>query len=101
MADTLGWRLKLGVLVPSTNTSVQPERRSAKEAKQAKEAASRVVQRCRSGACERGLHFPAPQMTADLLSQRRERKAGRSPSGTAFFASFASFAPLASADMAW
>lgn len=25
MADTLGWRLKLGVLVPSTNTSVQPE----------------------------------------------------------------------------
>ena len=25
MADTLGWRLKLGVLVPSTNTAVQPE----------------------------------------------------------------------------
>ena len=25
MADTLGWRLKLGALVPSTNTSVQPE----------------------------------------------------------------------------
>lgn len=25
MVDTLGWRLKLGVLVPSTNTSVQPE----------------------------------------------------------------------------
>jgi maleate isomerase len=25
VADTLGWRLKLGVLVPSTNTSVQPE----------------------------------------------------------------------------
>ena len=25
MADTFGWRLKLGVLVPSTNTSVQPE----------------------------------------------------------------------------
>ncbi|TDH58025.1 arylmalonate decarboxylase [Dankookia rubra] len=25
MADTLGWRMKLGVLVPSTNTSVQPE----------------------------------------------------------------------------
>jgi maleate isomerase len=25
MADTQGWRLKLGVLVPSTNTSVQPE----------------------------------------------------------------------------
>lgn len=25
MTDTLGWRLKLGVLVPSTNTSVQPE----------------------------------------------------------------------------
>src|SRR4051794_31134635 len=23
--DTLGWRLKIGVLVPSTNTSVQPE----------------------------------------------------------------------------
>jgi len=25
MPDTLGWRLKLGVLLPSTNTSVQPE----------------------------------------------------------------------------
>lgn len=25
MADTLGWRMKLGVLVPSTNTAVQPE----------------------------------------------------------------------------
>src|SRR4051812_23312919 len=25
MMDTLGWRMKLGVLVPSTNTSVQPE----------------------------------------------------------------------------
>ena len=25
MADTYGWRLKFGVLVPSTNTSVQPE----------------------------------------------------------------------------
>jgi maleate isomerase len=25
MVDTLGWRLKIGVLVPSTNTSVQPE----------------------------------------------------------------------------
>ena len=25
MMDTLGWRLKLGVLVPSTNSSVQPE----------------------------------------------------------------------------
>jgi maleate isomerase len=25
VADTLGWQLKLGVLVPSTNTSVQPE----------------------------------------------------------------------------
>src|SRR3954468_16500593 len=25
MVDTLGWRMKLGVLVPSTNTSVQPE----------------------------------------------------------------------------
>jgi len=25
MTDILGWRLKLGVLVPSTNTSVQPE----------------------------------------------------------------------------
>src|SRR5918993_3867809 len=25
VADTLGWRLKIGVLVPSTNTSVQPE----------------------------------------------------------------------------
>jgi maleate isomerase len=25
MADTLGWRMKLRVLVPSTNTSVQPE----------------------------------------------------------------------------
>jgi maleate isomerase len=25
VADTLGWRLKLGVLVPSTNTAVQPE----------------------------------------------------------------------------
>jgi maleate isomerase len=25
MVDTLGWRLKLGVLVPSTNISVQPE----------------------------------------------------------------------------
>jgi maleate isomerase len=25
VADTLGWRLKLGVLVPSTNSSVQPE----------------------------------------------------------------------------
>ena len=25
MADTLGWRMKFGVLVPSTNTSVQPE----------------------------------------------------------------------------
>ena len=25
MADTLGWRLKLGVLVSSTNTAVQPE----------------------------------------------------------------------------
>ena len=25
MTDTLGWRLKLGVLVPSTNTAVQPE----------------------------------------------------------------------------
>ncbi len=25
MADTLGWRLKLGVLVPSINTAVQPE----------------------------------------------------------------------------
>jgi maleate isomerase len=25
MTDTLGWRLKIGVLVPSTNTSVQPE----------------------------------------------------------------------------
>src|SRR5690242_16530434 len=25
VVDTLGWRLKLGVLVPSTNTSVQPE----------------------------------------------------------------------------
>ena len=25
MADTLGWRLKIGVLIPSTNTSVQPE----------------------------------------------------------------------------
>jgi maleate isomerase len=24
MTDTLGWRLKLGVLAPSTNTSVQP-----------------------------------------------------------------------------
>ncbi len=25
MVDTLGWRLKLGVLVPFTNTSVEPE----------------------------------------------------------------------------
>jgi maleate isomerase len=25
MTDTLGWRLKIGVLIPSTNTSVQPE----------------------------------------------------------------------------
>jgi maleate isomerase len=25
MTDTLGWRMKFGVLVPSTNTSVQPE----------------------------------------------------------------------------
>lgn len=25
MTDTLGWRMKLGVLVPSTNTTVQPE----------------------------------------------------------------------------
>jgi maleate isomerase len=25
MADALGWRLTLGVLAPSTNTSVQPE----------------------------------------------------------------------------
>ena len=25
MVDTFGWRLKIGVLVPSTNTSVQPE----------------------------------------------------------------------------
>jgi maleate isomerase len=25
MVDSLGWRMKLGVLVPSTNTSVQPE----------------------------------------------------------------------------
>ncbi len=25
MVDTLGWRMKIGVLVPSTNTSVQPE----------------------------------------------------------------------------
>jgi maleate isomerase len=25
MVDTLGWRLKLGILIPSTNTSVQPE----------------------------------------------------------------------------
>ena len=25
MVDTLGWRMKLGVLVPSTNTCVQPE----------------------------------------------------------------------------
>lgn len=25
MVDTLGWRMKFGVLVPSTNTSVQPE----------------------------------------------------------------------------
>lgn len=25
MTDALGWRLKLGILVPSTNTSVQPE----------------------------------------------------------------------------
>jgi maleate isomerase len=29
MADTLGWRMKLGALVPSTNTSVQPIRRHA------------------------------------------------------------------------
>ena len=25
MTDSLGWRKKFGVLVPSTNTSVQPE----------------------------------------------------------------------------
>src|SRR6058998_3994935 len=25
MVDALGWRLKLGVIAPSTNTSVQPE----------------------------------------------------------------------------
>jgi len=25
MTDTLGWRMKFGVLVPSTNTTVQPE----------------------------------------------------------------------------
>jgi hypothetical protein len=25
MVDTLGWGMKLGVRVPSTNTSVQPE----------------------------------------------------------------------------
>ena len=25
MTDVLGWRLKVGLLVPSTNSSVQPE----------------------------------------------------------------------------
>ena len=25
MVDTLGWRIKFGVIAPSTNTAVQPE----------------------------------------------------------------------------